>query len=47
MPKITRATQKIFGDTAGAVNNFGVFGSLAANGELYVVGFIYNQIVQL
>lgn len=35
MPKITRATQKVFGDNAGAVGNFGVFGSLAAGTPLY------------
>ncbi len=35
MSKLTRANQKVFGETAGAVGNFGVFGSLAAGSPQY------------
>lgn len=35
MAKIIRKNQKVFGDSSGAVNNFGVFGSLAASSIAY------------
>jgi hypothetical protein len=35
MAKITRANQKVFGDSASASGNFGIFGSLAAASPAY------------
>lgn len=35
MAKITRSTQKVFGDAVGATGNFGKFGSLAAGTPQY------------